>query len=109
MRELEDERRELIRSRMAALGRVIPDGVDPLDVPIDSELESDMETRWVCCLHVTMVIEVCLSDGGSDSSVSDGPPVHMASVEMKSNRKKVIDRHGACRREALIKSDTLIS
>ena len=49
MRELEDERRELIRSRMAALGRVIPDGMDPLDVLIDSELESDLESRWVGC------------------------------------------------------------
>lgn len=36
----------------------------------------------------TMVSEVCHSDGGSDSSVSDGPPVHMVS-QMKSSRKKV--------------------
>jgi len=36
-----------------------------------------------------MVTEVCYSDGGSDSSVSDGPPVHMMSLEMKSSRKKV--------------------
>lgn len=70
LRQLEDERRELIRSRMIALGREIPKGIDLLDIPLDSELESDLES----------------SDGGSDSSVSDGPPVHM--IGNKSNKRK---------------------
>ena len=32
---------------------------------------------------------VFISDGGSDSSVSDGPPVHLAAADVKSSKKKV--------------------
>lgn len=47
MKQLEDERRELIRSRLIALGREVPEDVDLLDIPLDSELESDLESRCV--------------------------------------------------------------
>ena len=46
LKQLEDERRELIRSRMVALGREIPEDIDLLDIPLDSELESDLESRY---------------------------------------------------------------
>ena len=46
LKQLEDERRELIRSRLVALGREIPEDIDLLDIPLDSELESDLESRY---------------------------------------------------------------
>ena len=32
---------------MIALGREIPEDVDLLDIPLDSELESDLESRYI--------------------------------------------------------------
>ena len=57
LRQLEEEYRQFILAKLAALGQEVPPGVDLLDIILDSELES--------------------SDGGSDSSESDGPPVHL--------------------------------
>lgn len=50
LKELEDERRELIYARLIALGREIPEDIDLLDIPLDSELESDLESRCECSL-----------------------------------------------------------
>ena len=44
-------------AKLAALGREVPPGVDPLDIAMESDLES--------------------TDAGSNSSESDGPPVHL--------------------------------
>jgi len=57
LHELEEEYRQSVLSKLAALGQEVPPGVDPLDLVLESDLES--------------------SDAGSDSSVSDGPPVHL--------------------------------
>ena len=55
--ELEKEYRQSVVAKLAALGREVPPGVDPLDIAMESDLES--------------------SDAGSNSSESDGPPVHL--------------------------------
>lgn len=57
LHELEEEYRQSVLSKLAALGQEVPPGVDPLDLVLESDLES--------------------SDAGSDSSNSDGPPVHL--------------------------------
>ena len=48
-----------------------------------------MSIRWIVSYYIVVYIMfVCYhSDGGSDSSVSDGPPVHM--IGNKSNKRKV--------------------
>ena len=61
LRELEEEYRANILARLAALGRDIPPGVDPLDLSTDPDLGFELSS----------------SDAGSDSSDSDGPPVHL--------------------------------
>ena len=55
--ELEKEYRQSVIAKLAALGREVPLGVDPLDIAMESDLES--------------------TDAGSNSSESDGPPVHL--------------------------------
>ena len=58
MRQLEGEYRESVLATLASLGQGLPPGVDPLDIALDLTGEDS-------------------SNGGSDSSDSDGPPVHM--------------------------------
>ncbi len=62
LRELEEEHRQSILARLAAMGRDVPPGVDPLDLSQDPDLLSEDDS----------------SDAGSDSSESDGPPVHLS-------------------------------
>ena len=57
LHELEKEYRQSVVAKLAALGREVPPGVDPLDIAMESDLES--------------------TDAGSNSSESDGPPVHL--------------------------------
>ena len=57
LHELEKEYRQSVVAKLAALGREIPPGVDPLDIAMESDFES--------------------TDAGSNSSESDGPPVHL--------------------------------
>ena len=103
LKQLEDERRELIRSRLVALGREIPEDIDLLDIPLDSELESDLESRYAHTharahtdRHTQLWSKMYYylyyhSDGGSDSSVSDGPPVHMMCNNKLHKRKVCIE------------------
>jgi len=58
MRQLEGEYRESVLATLASLGQGLPPGVDPLDIALDLTGGDS-------------------SNGGSDSSDSDGPPVHM--------------------------------
>ena len=71
MRELEDEYRRSVLTALAALGQELPPGVDPLDVKLDPALA-----------------EADSSDAGSDSSESDGPPVHLQWKQQKTKKKK---------------------
>ena len=57
LHDLEEEYRQSVLAKLAALGQEVPPGVDPLDLVLESDMES--------------------SDAGSDSSDSDGPPVHL--------------------------------
>ena len=59
LHDLEEELRQSILARLARMGREVPPGVDLLALSVDSDLVSDS------------------SDSGSDSSESDGPPVHL--------------------------------
>ncbi len=66
LRELEEEHRQSILARLAAMGRDVPPGVDPLDLSQDPDLLSEDDS----------------SDAGSDSSKSDGPPVHLLATNL---------------------------
>ena len=69
MRELEEDYRKSVVAALAALGREVPPGVDPLDIEIDPALAES-------------------SDAGSDSSESDGPPVHVQWKRHHKTKKK---------------------
>lgn len=55
LHNLEEEYRQSVIERLAALGEKVPPGVDPLDLAIDldsDENSSDMgELQWICCAH----------------------------------------------------------
>ena len=86
MRELEDDYRKSVLSALAALGKELPPGVDPLDVKIDPALA-----------------EAGSSDAGSDSSESDGPPAHLQWKHRKSKKKKLKSRKERNKQKALLK------
>ena len=86
MTELEDELRQKVMAALASLGQELPPGVDPLDIPLNSAM-----------------IEDCSSDGGSDSSVSDGPPVHLQWKESKPKKKKLKSHKERNKQKALLK------
>lgn len=87
MRELEDDYRKSVLTALAALGQEIPPGVDPLDIKIDPALA-----------------EADSSDGGSDSSESDGPPVHLQCKYRKTKKKKRLkSRKERNKQKALLK------
>ena len=89
MRELEEEYRKSVLTALASLGQELPPGVDPLEVQIDPAL----------------VAEVDSSDAGSDSSDSDGPPVHLQwKKQSKTKKKKKLkSRKERNKRKALLK------
>ena len=58
---LEDEYRQSVLRTLASLGQGLPPGVDPLNVIFDPSVLGGGES----------------SEGGSDSSDSDGPPVQL--------------------------------
>ena len=58
---LEDEYRQSVLSTLTSLGQELPPGVDPLNVIFDPSVLGGEES----------------SEGGSNSSESDGPPVHL--------------------------------
>ena len=87
MRELEEDYRKSVLAALAELGQELPPGVDPLDIEIDPALaEGDS------------------SDAGSDSSESDGPPVHLQwKKQQKHKKKKLKSRKERNRRKAMLK------
>ena len=87
MRELEDDYRQSVLTTLAALGQELPPGIDPLDVPLDPALaEGDS------------------SDAGSNSSESDGPPVHLQwKRKINKKKKKLKSRKERNKQKALLK------
>ena len=84
MHELEEEYRASILAKLASLGRSLPPGVDPLDLA-----------------DATSLLGSEASDCGSDSSASDGPPVHMSFK--KKRKKKLKSRRERNKKKAMLK------
>ncbi|KAL5502396.1 hypothetical protein EMCRGX_G009163 [Ephydatia muelleri] len=80
LREVEEDYRKEVVERLVAMGRAVPKGVDPLDIVLEPEESSS----------------------GSDSSVSDGPPLHMVTSKKK-KRKKLKSRKERNKHKALLK------
>ena len=87
MQEIQEDYRKSVLAVLAQLGQELPPGVDPLDIEIDPALaEGDS------------------SDAGSDSSESDGPPVHLQWKRHQRNKKKKLkSRKERNKRKALLK------
>ena len=92
--ELADEYRAAILSHLLSLGRdPPPPGVDPLDIKL-TDFNIDLDS----------------SDGGSDSSVSDGLPVNIVAREARKKRKKKLkSRRERDKKKALLKMTHAIS
>ena len=88
LHELEDEYRIAVLARLVSLGHdPPPPGVDPLDLPL-ADIDIDLDS----------------SDGGSDSSISDGLPVHLLAKEARKKRKKKLkSRRERNKKKALLK------
>ena len=89
MQELEEDYRRSVLAALAALGQELPPGVDPLEIEIDPALMAEEES----------------SDAGSDSSDSDGPPVHLQwkKHQKTKKKKKLKSRKERNKRKALLK------
>jgi hypothetical protein len=93
LHEVEERVKAEILAKLAKLGKELPPDTDPLDIPLlDSDFSSDADS----------------SDGGSDSSVSDGPPVHAvhnmnSSGDVKRKKKKRRSRTERMRRRSRLK------
>ena len=90
MQELEEDYRKSVLSALASLGQELPPGVDPLEVQIDPALVAEADS----------------SDAGSDSSDSDGPPVHLQWKKhhhKTKKKKKLKSRKERNKRKALLK------
>ena len=94
LRELEDEYRSAVLARLASLGHPPPPpGIDPLDLPL-ADFDIDLDS----------------SDGGSDSSISDGLPVHLLAKEARKKRKKKLkSRRERNKKKALLKMTHAVS
>ena len=94
LRELEDEYRSAVLARLASLGYdPPPPGIDPLDLPL-ADFALDLDS----------------SDGGSDSSISDGLPVHLLAKEARKKRKKKLkSRRERNKKKALLKMTHAVS
>ena len=79
---------------MASLGHdPPPPGIDPLDLPL-ADFDMDLDS----------------SDGGSDSSISDGLPVHLIVKEARRKRKKKLkSRRERNKKKALLKMTHSVS
>ena len=87
MQELEDDYRKSVLAALASLGQELPPGVDPLDIQLDPVLA-----------------EADSSDVGSDSSESDGLPVHLQWKQRKTKKKKKLKtRKERNKQKALLK------
>ena len=90
---LEEEYRVAVLAHLASLGQDPPPGVDPLDLHF-TNFSGDLES----------------SDGGSDSSISDGLPVHLLVKEArKKRRKKLKSRRERNKKKALLKMTHVVS
>jgi hypothetical protein len=70
-----------------------PPGIDPLDLPL-ADFDMDLDS----------------SDGGSDSSISDGLPVHLLAKEARKRRKKKLkSRRERNKKKALLKMTHAVS
>ena len=75
------------------MGQEVPPGVDPLDLNL-SDFNIDLDS----------------SDGGSDSSISDGLPVHVIAKEMrKKKKKKLKSRRERNKKKAMLKMTHVVS
>ncbi|XP_065831156.1 cytosolic carboxypeptidase 2-like [Oscarella lobularis] len=79
--EVEQMVKDQILAKLASMGKELPPGTDPLDIPLmDSDFSSGVES----------------SDGGSDSSVSDGLPMELmygpAAIRKKKKKKSKGDK-----------------
>ena len=94
LHELEDEYRSAVLARLASLGHAPPPpGIDPLDLPL-ADFDVDLDS----------------SDGGSDSSISDGLPVHLLAKEARKKRKKKLkSRRERNKKKALLKMTHAVS
>ena len=81
-------------ARLASLGHdPPPPGIDPLDLPL-ADFALDLDS----------------SDGGSDSSISDGLPVHLLAKEARKKRKKKLkSRRERNKKKALLKMTHVVS
>ena len=88
LNELSDDYRAAILAHLTSIGQAPPPpGVDPLDIKL-AALNLDLDS----------------SDGGSDSSVSDGLPVHILAKEArKKKRKKLKSRRERDKKKAMLK------
>ena len=80
-------------AHLASVGQAPPPGVDPLDLQFD-DFSLDLDS----------------SDGGSDSSVSDGLPVHILAKEARKKRKKKLkSRRERNKKKALLKMTKVVA
>ena len=82
-----------VLAHLASVGQELPPGVDPLDLNF-ADFSIDLDS----------------SDGGSDSSISDGLPVHILAKEArKKKRKKLKSRRERDKKKALLKMTHIMS